>query len=135
MDKPILSICIPTYTRAACLKRTLNNLITYEGQEIEIVVSDNGSIDNTQEIVQSIQDPRIKYFRNQRNLGFDVNIILVCERASSDYIFFLSDEDYVNLDLIPWVEDIIRQTPNLSIIFGSVGDKRPGENPVYYQLI
>jgi glycosyltransferase involved in cell wall biosynthesis len=50
-------------------------------QEIEIVVSDNASIDETRDVIRKIGDPRIKYYRNEKNLGFDANVLKLVERG------------------------------------------------------
>ena len=66
MRKPILSICIPTYNRAQFAYAAAKNILDgWAGDEIEVVVSDNHSIDNTQELLRGIDDSRLKYFRNE----------------------------------------------------------------------
>ena len=49
---PYLSICIPTYNRSEVLKESLMQLLKYEGDDIEVVISDNCSPDNTEEVVR-----------------------------------------------------------------------------------
>lgn len=53
--KPYLSICIPTYNRSEVLKESLMQLLKYEGDDIEVVISDNCSPDNTEEVVRGLQ--------------------------------------------------------------------------------
>ncbi len=62
MSDIILSICIPTYNREEILSKTLKHIVQRPNKEIEIIVSDNVSSDNTMICVKNINDPRIKYF-------------------------------------------------------------------------
>lgn len=72
--KPVLSIAIPTYNGAKYIREALDSIITQlddVDEEVEIVISDNASTDQTPEIISEYQKkyPFIKYFRNDENLG------------------------------------------------------------------
>lgn len=76
--KPLLTICIPTYNRSAFLKKTLNSIVNQkiftDTENIEIVVSDNCSTDDTFYVVQKLINrygEKIKYFKTEKNIGFD----------------------------------------------------------------
>lgn len=92
--QPLLSICIPTYNRSKYLEDALYNIIKDEAfsDEIEIVISDNASTDNTQEIVQKYisQYSNVKYFRNERNVK-DENFILSLKRSKGKYVRLFND--------------------------------------------
>ena len=65
MSKIVLSICIPTYNRGKVLFNNLNHLVSFESDEIEIVISDDNPLsDKTHDVVRKFSDQRIKYFRN-----------------------------------------------------------------------
>ena len=128
----VLSFCIPTYNRAKLLSECIKRIILCQSEEIEIVVSDNASIDDTQDAVKKIGDPRIKYYRNDKNLGFDANVLKLVERATGDFLFFIVDEDYIELKAIPWILKAIKRNRNITQILGTVGDKRPKHKKIYY---
>lgn len=132
MSKIVLSICIPTYNRGKALVKNLNHLTSFKSDEIEIVVTDNCSQDDTEGRTKKIKDPRIKYFRNETNLGFDKNLLKCCESANGMYYFFLSDEDILDLETLPWIIEFIKKSNNITQILGSVGDLRPGKRKLYY---
>lgn len=132
MPKIVLSICIPTYNRGKALVKNLNHLISFKSDEIEFVVSDNCSQDDTEGRIKKIKDPRIKYFRNKTNLGFDKNLLKCCERSNGTYYLFLSDEDILDLETLPWIIEFIKKSNNFTQILGSVGDLRPGKRKLYY---
>ena len=132
MSNIVLSICIPTYNRSKLLSECIRRIIQCRSQEIEIVVSDNASTDETQDAVKKIGDPRIKYYRNDENLGFDANVLKLVERATGDFLFLLSDEDYIELEAIPWILEAIKRNRNVTQILGTIGDKRPKHKKIYF---
>lgn len=98
--EPLISICIPTYNRSVYLKECLDSIgnqfdITDISKKIEIVVSDNHSKDNTEEIIRNYQRKysNISYYRNSKNIGPVKNIIKAASYARGDYIWFFSDDD------------------------------------------
>jgi glycosyltransferase involved in cell wall biosynthesis len=63
---PMVTIGIPTYNRArGYLREALESALAQSYSNLEIVVSDNGSTDNTQSVVRSYANPRIRFFRQQ----------------------------------------------------------------------
>lgn len=95
-----LSVCIPTYNRAAYIGEAIRSIIKEVGsRDIEIVISDNASIDGTEEIVRSWQKkaPNIKYFRWDTNMGADHNYLKVVEIARGEYCWFLGSDDALKL--------------------------------------
>jgi len=66
---PIVSVIIPTYIRAHVLAKAIQSLLNQTYQDFEIIVVDDGSIDNTEEVVKSFNDPRIRYIRHKENCG------------------------------------------------------------------
>ncbi len=130
MSKVILSICIPTYNRSKIITQNLKHLIQYPGEEIEIVISDNASPDDTEFAVKNIKDPRIKYFRNKKNFGVDTNIIKCVERAKGEFICFITDEDIIELKELPWIIKTFKENKGLSQIIGSVADLGGEKNEI-----
>lgn len=96
-----LSICIPTFNRAKALDATLQNLEKEIGplrDDVEICISDNGSPDNTSEVVARWKkNLPIAYSRNEQNVGYDINVARVAKLAAARYIWFIGDDD----DMIP----------------------------------
>jgi len=100
MSNITLSICIPTYNRAPFLKQCLDSIVSQFHDEliksqVDIVISDNGSTDNTTAVVQEYQEKfsNISYFRNTENLGVDKNILQVVDKASGKFVWLLGDDD------------------------------------------
>jgi len=84
--KPLVSICIPTYNRSKYLKQTIESLVVQDefiSGRVEIVISDNASTDNTEEVVKIFTEKytNIKYYKNVDNIK-DENFPIVLDRAS-----------------------------------------------------
>ncbi len=93
---PLLSICIPTYNRAECLALCLDRLLPQieANPEAELVISNNASTDGTHTILARFEGaPRVRVYYNDVNIGLDENLIAVVERAQSDYVALMSDDD------------------------------------------
>lgn len=90
-----LSLCIPTYNRGRFIGETLESIVQQATDEIEIVISDNASEDNTEEVVRVYQEkfPRITYFRWDRNMGADKNFLKVIDLANGQYCWFIGSDD------------------------------------------
>ena len=130
-DLPLVSICIPTYNRAGALILCLEDLIRNKQSDIEIVVSDNGSTDDTESVMKQFQEEGIRYFRNEKNLYFDLNLIKIVEHAKGEYIFFLSDEDYVDHKNILWLLEQIRQKNTVTQFLGTTINKQNNIEKIY----
>lgn len=90
--KPFFSIIVPTYNRADLIKKTLDSLLVQQYDHYEIIVVDDGSTDNTEELVKAIEDPKISYYKKNnaeraaaRNYGAAI--------AKGDYVNFFDSDD------------------------------------------
>lgn len=97
-----LSICIPTYNRGNFIGETIQSIIDQATEEIEIVISDNASQDNTEAIVQSFKEkfPNITYFRWSENMGADKNYLKAVELAKGEYCWLMGSDDTIADDAI-----------------------------------
>lgn len=126
MAEPLIDILIPTYNRAADLKKNLEILSGYIGTEISkdiirIIISDNCSPDETQKVVEEMLDQvefPIKYVRNNENIGLEKNVVKVLSLASAEYVMFLGDDDYIDTGYLSFVQS--------EITSGEVGAIIPG---------
>ncbi len=119
--RPLLSICVSTYNRAEWLKaclENLNHLLPKPSEEIEILVCDNASQDNTSEVVKPyLTRPDFNYFRNEKNVGMLGNLRVTAHKAKGEYIWILGDDDLVMPDCIQNIIEVIRSNPNTALIY------------------
>lgn len=96
--KPLVSICIPTYNGEAYIAETLESALKQTYSNIEIVITDDKSSDNTLEICYKYAktDSRIKIFENYQNLGLVGNWCESIEKSSSKWVKFLFQDDLLS---------------------------------------
>jgi glycosyltransferase involved in cell wall biosynthesis len=94
-----ISICIPQYNRIAFLVKSLERIKLQTFRDIEIVISDDCSTDDTEkqirDLIPSYPFPVI-YSRNAANIGYDANLRRSMELATGDYCFILGNDDSFN---------------------------------------
>ena len=90
--KPLLTIVIPTYNRYRCLKETLQTLLPQITEEVEVIVSNNCSTDETKSFLDTLHD-QIQPFHGEVNIGSDRNFFACLSRGSGEYIWTLCDDD------------------------------------------
>jgi len=93
IEKPLVSIIIPTYNRAKYIKKAIHSCLNQSYKNIEVLVIDDCSPDNTKEVIESIKDDRIKYFKNEKNSWSCFSRNHWIKKAKGDYINFLDDDD------------------------------------------
>jgi glycosyltransferase involved in cell wall biosynthesis len=88
-----VSVIILTYNRADRLTEAIESVLNQTFRDLELIIVDNYSSDNTQSVVDSFHDERIRYFKN-KNRGFlGINRNFGIEKAKGEYIAFLDDDD------------------------------------------
>jgi glycosyltransferase involved in cell wall biosynthesis len=90
---PKVSVCLPTYNRSGYLSQTLASVLAQTFTDFEVIVSDNCSTDSTPDVVGARKDPRIRYVRNERNIGLFPNMNQCLELARGEYVCILHDDD------------------------------------------
>ena len=140
----LLSICIPTYNRASCLRKTLNIWASqiHEGnyeESVEINISDNGSPDNTQDVIHSFKtenpDIMVSSVRNEANLGPDKNYLRAMHMASGDYSILWSDDDYLRVGALSFVFDTLKHNPEINFFISNRTLWRDGEELGYQTFL
>ncbi len=122
-QKILLSIAIPTWNRGQHALDNVKHILKLKcSEEVEIVVSDNGSADEDGKYkeLSQIDDVRLKYYKNEINLRVAANILLAIERAQGKFVYLISDEDFVNLEAIPRLLKVLRTAEDVAILHGSV---------------
>lgn len=92
---PLVSICMPTYNNAAYIGDALRSSLLHGGDEVEVVVLDGGSTDNTAAVVLAIaqRDARVRYVRQAERGGIDRDLARSVELARGEYCWLLSADD------------------------------------------
>jgi len=101
-NTPLLSICIPTYNRSSYLHDALESIAQqltdkHLAEQVEVIVSDNASTDDTETVARSFTNKinHLTYYKNEANLGFDLNVDNAVRHASGTYCWYLGDDDII----------------------------------------
>ena len=129
-DQPLVSVIIPTYNRAQLIGRAIRSVLAQNYSRLEIVVVDDGSSDETDEVVAQIQDDRILYIRLESNLGAAGARNAGVGVARGEFVAFLDSDDEWLLDMVECQLSIFSKYPSIDASFtGFV--RCYGRNPEY----
>ena len=118
MPNPLVSICVPTYNRAALLQESLKNIQTQTYSPLEILISDNGSTDETQAVCHRTaeKDPRIRYYRQPRNIGLYPNHNFCIDRSKGEFLCFFHDHDLHQPRMVQEYASFLIQHPEVGVV-------------------
>lgn len=108
----LVSIIIPVYNSEKYIKRCLNSVLNQTYKNIEIVIVDDGSTDNSFFEINKFKDRRIKYFKKE-NEGVSIARNYGIKRAVGEYLLFVDSDDYIAKEM---VNELVKRTKGLSEI-------------------
>lgn len=112
-----VSVIIPTYNRASTLLRAVESVLQQTYSNIEVIVVDDGSTDNTSEIILSIQDDRVRYIKMEQNQGVSAARNLGVEYAEGKIIAFQDSDDVWKSDKLEKQMNYLAMNPNFSLVY------------------
>lgn len=99
---PKVSVCIPVYNGSASVAESIESVLGQTFKDFRLIVCDNCSTDNTEEVVKRFHDPRLTYVRNEKNLGLVGNANRCLSLAEGEYVCIFHHDDVMlpeNLEL------------------------------------
>lgn len=102
METKLVSVIVPVYGTEKYLRRCLDSILNQTYQNIEVIVVNDASKDNSAEIIReyALKDSRIKSLTNENNMGVYLTRIVGVEACKGDYIAFIDSDDYFGVDFI-----------------------------------
>ncbi|MBI3333604.1 MAG: glycosyltransferase [Candidatus Omnitrophica bacterium] len=118
MAEPLVSICVPTYNRAAALAKSLPAILGQDYGALEILISDNGSEDGTEELCRRVQaqDPRVRYYRQPGNIGLYGNHNFCINESRGEFLCFFHDHDERSRHLVSEYVSFAKRHPEVGVI-------------------
>jgi glycosyltransferase involved in cell wall biosynthesis len=142
---PKLTVIVPTHNRAGLLERAVES-VQRAGTDLEIIVVDNASTDNTSEVCAGL--PNIRYFRLDQNLGEGGARNFGIQESRSEYLAFLDDDDLRLPGSLDKQYEVLLQNPRAALVYGPVligdedcrptGESYPASRPtgdVFWELL
>ena len=116
-NNPLVSICVPTYNNARFLTRSLNSIMNQTYKNIEIIVSDNASTDNTEGLIRSFTDKRIRYHRLPVNISFIKNWNKSIQLANAEYRALYHSDDIYMPEIVEKEIEFLVKHPHIGAVF------------------
>lgn len=134
-----ISVIIASYNYAQYLDETISSVINQSYQDWELIVVDDGSRDNSVEIIKSYceKDSRIKLFQHDggQNRGLKETLLLGIEHATGDWIAFLESDDTFEIDNLLKKAEIVENFPDIKLVFNKVKFIQEGKGKRLQQKI
>ncbi len=144
-EAPLFSVVIPTYNRVSFIGKALNSVLNQSYRHFEVIVIDDASMDDTQEVVASIIDTKIRFFRKAVNEERAAARNCGVRHAKGQYVTFLDSDDILKIDCLAEANDFLQQHPDATIFHfgydivqldGKIKHRwKPLPNPVNDKLI
>jgi len=126
-----ISIILTTYNRASLLVRSIHSVLGQNYPSFELIVVDDGSTDNTQELVEQFKDPRIRYLAHQRNKGLSAARNTGLYQATGKYVAFIDSDDEWEEDKLEKQMAFLVDKPTPIFIFSNSLKIKDGCSGVY----
>ena len=115
---PKVSVIIPVYNREHLIQRSINSVLNQTYKNIEVIVIDDASIDNTAEKIKELDDDRIKYFKNDSNQGPSNSRNRGIALSTGELIAFQdSDDEWLPNKLEKQVKKILESSDNTAAVY------------------
>lgn len=127
---PSVTIAIPTYNRSQLLKKSLQSVLAQTHADLEVLVLDNASEDDTQSVVNALADPRIKYIGSSENIGLFRNWNRAIKLKRSPYLVILPDDDELLPTFIQESLTALEANPDAAYSFAKTSAIGMDGNPI-----
>lgn len=127
----VLDVFIMTYNRSHYLKDSIESILNQTYTDFQLTILDNCSTDNTEEVVKSFDDNRIKYIKNEENIGAWGNINKAFSLADKKYFIVNHDDDIMMPDYLEKAIDFMEKNESVSVL--SLGMGQIGNADCYSQ--
>ena len=132
-NKPIISIIMNCYNGEAFLNEAINSITKQTFENWELIFFDNNSKDNSEKIVKSFKDSRIKYFKSDRLLNLYDARNLAVKKTNGDYISFLDTDDMWTKDKLEKQINFIKKNSNYKILYSNYYVLNNNEKKIMYK--
>lgn len=131
-----VSVIMPAYNAEKTIEKTISSVLNQSYDKFEIIIIDDGSKDNTAEIVSAIanKDKRIRFFRNEKNVGVSATRNRGISLAKGDWIAFLDSDDMWTADKLEKQIKLIANKARANLLFTGSSFIDENNNPYSYIL-
>ena len=120
-NQPLVSICIPTYNAERTVMSTVQSILSQTYHNLEILVVDNASSDNTMSLLRQINDSRLVIHRNERNIGAEANFSKCIQLATGEYIAIFHADDLYQPNMVEEQVRAFQDDPSVGAVLTLAG--------------
>ena len=119
MKSPLVSVIIPAYKNAEFLSDAINSVLKQTYSHFELIIVNDASPDNTDEVVKTFYDPRIKYILHEKNKGLSAARNTGIRNSTGDYIALLDGDDYFHPDKLKAHVKFLKRHPDIDVTYNA----------------
>lgn len=116
----LLSVVMPTHNDAEYLRQAIDSILSQTFSQFEFIIVNDGSTDDTEEIIRSYSDSRIRYFANEVNMGNAYTRNVGMSKARGRYIAIMDSDDISPPDRFKLQMQFLEKHPDIDILGGAV---------------
>jgi glycosyltransferase involved in cell wall biosynthesis len=134
-ESPLITIGLPVYNSERYLRQSLDSLLAQTYSDFVLIISDNASTDGTAQICReyAAADPRIRYSRNETNIGNPRNFNRVSDLATTRYLKWSTADDFWEKSFLERALDVMERDPTIALCYPqAVIVDADGGNPTNY---
>ncbi len=119
MNRATVTVVMSTYNHGDLVAEAVHSVLRQRDVDLEFLVADDGSVDDTREVVAACRDPRLKFLPYEENRGACAVLNELIGRASGEFVAVINSDDYWTVDdKLAYQVDVLRQSPSVGACFG-----------------
>lgn len=117
LKRPAVSVCIPIYNGAKYIRESIDSILSQSFKDFELILVNDASTDDSKTIIETYNDPRIKYFENDHNLGMVANWNKCLEQSTGDYVCIFHQDDVMSEKNLEEKVALFKADKNIGLIY------------------
>jgi len=113
---PVVSVCIPTWNRSGLIAQTIESVLAQSWSDFELLIVDNMSTDNTEQVVKQFNDPRIMFMKHDKPVLISENWNRCLSYSRGKYIAILPDDDLMEPDNLKEKVAFLEKFPQVGLV-------------------
>lgn len=126
MDKPLVSVIVPVYNTGESVKKTIDSILGNTYENFEIIVVNDGSTDNTGELLNKIKSAKVKIY-NKKNGGPSSARNFGIEKSKGEYLLFVDSDDEIKPEFVEKLVEAMKSSENILAMTGVAFRNSSGE--------
>lgn len=116
---PRVSVIMPSYNKEKYIAKSIKSILNQTYRDFELLIIDDVSTDSSVEIIRSFDDPRIRFYQNEQNVGMAANRNIGIEKAGGEFIALLDADDLSTEYRLEKEVQFLDDNPDIDVVFGA----------------